>query len=322
MNKILHIVGSTASGKTGVALDIAAKIFKKSGKKVAIISADSKQVYLDLMVLSGADVPANFSFGESNGIPCYKSEYADLYGVGFLSLADEWSVAGFRELAREVVDRARARDTQVIVVGGAGLYHQALVWPDSLVAPAPPNLAIRARASGMSLSDLQALVQQEALNLFNLLNDSDKANPRRLVRVLERKAAGVTDHDSSMVFGHNENHVFVGLSTPPHRAKDFIATRVHQRWENGAIAEVEKLRTTPNVASTANSLLGVKEISDFLDGVTSETQSQELWAEAEFRYRKRQATWFKKVPQITWFTTPYDLELVAQQASELIYSNT
>lgn len=305
MNKILAIVGPTASGKTAFALQIAKQVLlrdKYTG--IDLISVDSRQVYQGLETLSGADVPENFKRVSDIRFKYsfFKMVDADirLHGVSVLNLTDEWSVTHFKDFATQIVLDSFANKRLPILVGGTGLYHKHFFGRDKRLY-IPPNKEIRTKANSMSLSELQHWLVKENYNKFNEMNNSDKNNPRRLIRAIEI-LLGEPKKQSQSILPEDILLTTIALKVNLDKTKEKIKLRVRNRFENGAVAEVKHLI---NEVSKDNDLpvftsLGVVDILDFISGKVDKQVCIDNWSLHEFQYAKRQLTWFKKLPDVIW----------------------
>src|SRR5690554_4802076 len=127
MSKILSIVGPTATGKTDFALKAAKKTLQL-GKvsSVDIISADSRQVYQGLEIMSGADIPEGFQrkvLSEWSELNTYFEKGSiRLFGISLLQPDTDWSVGQFQEYVQRVLSLDENQPRLVILVGGTGLY--------------------------------------------------------------------------------------------------------------------------------------------------------------------------------------------------------
>ncbi len=194
--KIISIVGPTATGKTKLALTMAKEMQDSHGYTgVDIISADSRQVYHGFEILSGADLGdfRMMGFGwqkKAQFTYPYLTKDKDLaekirlHGAAIIDLTEDWSLGQFHQLATEVIESAREDRRLVIVVGGTMLYHDHLLTKNDQIT-VPPNPELRAKADQMTVAELQTQLQKLDPTRFDQLNESDLMNSRRLVRHLE-----------------------------------------------------------------------------------------------------------------------------------------
>jgi tRNA dimethylallyltransferase len=333
MKKIISVVGSTASGKTSLALKIASYILQpnpylkqnlntectnvldrlipnENFSGIDLISVDSRQVYKGLEVLSGADVPDNFKLVESEsefGIESsiFKHTKLDicLHGVSIINFNQDWSVAHFKDFATKIIVNSFKNNRLPILVGGTGLYHEHLFKLDNNLY-VPPNYELREKAKNLSLVDLQNWLEEVNSEKLKKMNNSDINNPRRLIRAIEI-SVGVPDLKEDVNFEelkHNEFEIEkFGIDLNLEKIEQKIKLRVDQRFNDGAVEEVKGLLKECAVKDLpVCSTLGVNDISEFLDSKTTQIQCKENWALHEFQYAKRQLTWFKKQIDIIW----------------------
>jgi len=315
--KIISIVGPTAIGKTALAIQKAQDLVRegKGRAGVEIISADSRQVYRQFEILSGADLGelrvAGLEWKRQPEKKGFSYQYlADagekirFHGAAILDFPAEWSVALFVDFARQIIEQAIADRRQVIIVGGTGLYHDKLFEKNESLE-VPPNQEIRDQAEQMSLKELQVWLEQIAPTTFRNLNDSDQKNPRRLIRKIEIALHQIEREEETLPA---ERFSWEGLDQqlifPPYdqtTLKDKISRRVKFRFKNGAINEVQKVLTKfPHLAALALDAplppglpLGFLEITAHLRRELDENECLNLWTLHEWQYAKRQITWWK-----------------------------
>lgn len=316
----ISIVGPTASGKTELAIELSKQLVKtKIAETVAVISADSKQVYQGLEILTGADIPANFiksssPVGGSSDFSFY-SYKADnkitLHAISIIKITNQWSLAHFRQLVDTVIKNNTVKNRLIILVGGTGLYH-AHAFSTDRVIDIPPNPEVRYQASKMSLSELQSWVEKVNKNAFAQLNQSDRNNPRRLIRLIEKS---LTKLNLSPEKTPDIPHLYFGLKVQKDELFEKIIKRVETRLAGGAIAEVgstiDTLIESGDPASISK-VIGFQEIQAYLNGDISRKECVEHWAKRELSYSKRQMTWFKKNREIKWFEVQSLSDLVSR----------
>ena len=202
MNKLLVICGPTATGKTALAAKLAKTL---SGE---LISADSRQVY------RGNDLETNK--GRPN-IPIWLYDVADS--------GEEFSVSHWVKLAREAMKDIQTRGKLPIVVGGSGLYINALLHPFETI-DVPPDKTLRDKK--LTLGELQKMVQRGSMN------DSDWNNPRRLIRKIEIAQGKHLRGDSLQV---QKDIVIIGLTAPLPILYKHIDMRLKERIDAGMKAQ-------------------------------------------------------------------------------------
>src|SRR3989344_4610290 len=184
---LISIVGQTATGKTELALKLAQDLLNKHYKKVVLLSADSKQVFQGIAILTGADIPDNFQpvSNASSTYPYFQNENRtiELHGIACVNGDEDWSVAHFQRLFKALSQKLGAK-TALIIVGGTGLYHQQIFAPAQTTA-IKPNLSLRKKQETYSLKQLQTKLQKTWPARWKNMSHSDQHNPRRLIRAIE-----------------------------------------------------------------------------------------------------------------------------------------
>ncbi len=295
--KFISIVGQTSTGKTEKALNLAEIWSKKNQQPVVIISADSKQVYQDLTILSGADVPANFRKTNNSNFTYQFFEHPTLpitlHGTSMLSGNEEWSVGHFHHLVKELINFYP--QALFIMVGGTGLYHQQIYNPAETLH-IKPNEQLRESLAIKTIGELQAILSNKNLNKLEEMNNSDKNNPRRLIRAIEVADAVITPSHYEKI----EPLIQIGLTTNNIEKK--INQRITKRLDQGVIKEVKNFDHQHQEQNLqAKATLGYQEIINFINQEISQEKLIELWSLAETQYAKRQMTWWKKQENVQWF---------------------
>lgn len=312
MNKLLIICGPTATGKTNLGVYLAKKF---TGE---IVSADSRQVYQGMDIITGKDLPVNsefipiqsgqnaklnikdekFSIGyrEKDGIPIW---LVDIVEPNYI-----FNVGEYVKLARIVVDDIWSRGKLPIVVGGTGLYIKALTVPLSLVI-IPPNKLLRDELSKFDRAKLAERLAEINPEKWSEMNESDRLNPRRLIRAIEisyaLKKQSLTNN--TYLNQYSRDALFIGLTTPSKKLLyKLIDQRIEERVKKGAIGEVWQIfqkgysLDLPSLSSSGyRSLLQYFQKGISLDGAIQK------WKYVEHEYARKQLTWFKRDGRIHWF---------------------
>ena len=291
--KVLVIVGPTASGKTSLALKVAALL-----PRCAIISVDARQAYKELSLLTGKDIPKRLPKGTK------------VYGADLLDTDEEASIASFVTKVKPIIEEDLANEIPVILVGGSGLYLKALTSDLSDIY-IPPNPELRDKLSHFNLEGLQQELKKLNTSVFDRLNNSDRNNPRRLIRHIEKSLSSKKSASPTPPIAQFN---WIGLTISKATQKELIEKRVRERIRQGAIQEVEALRKShPKTKSPLFTSLGVKEITAFLKGDIKQTELVNLWTRSEVGYARRQIVWFKKQASIIWYDESKDRKALAQE---------
>ncbi len=305
MNKLIVITGQTATGKTSYARKLA---LEHNGE---LINADSRQIYKHLDVVTGKerliDIPVWLYDVVEPNTPFSSSEYA--------------------HYARTVIKELFTRGKTPIIVGGTYLYIKNLLYgfETELIGP---DWNLRKELNKAPLEVLQKRLMDIDYDVFNSMNNSDKNNPRRLIRRIEilshsKLPAGgkesqtphrdpsvsasrripqddnLTRHPEFISESHTE---IIGLRfADDEKLRATIEKRVRARLAAGAIEETRNLlsmgykREDPGLQT-----IGYKQIIQFLSKEISEEEMIALWITAEIQYAKRQYTFMKTNSAITW----------------------
>jgi len=293
-NKLIVILGPTASGKT----DIALRLVKKFNGE--IISADSRAIYKEMDIGTAKPI-TNYKLPITN----YKSYYIfkgiPHYMIDVVRPNQEFTVAQFKKRVINIIKNIQKRGRIPFLVGGTGLYISTIV--DNLkIPPVLPDPKLRKR--------LERLIKNHGLNfLWQKLIELDPAaqkfvdkdNPRRVIRALEvclktKKTFSELRKIGQPLF----NILQVGVKLPRRTLYKKINSRVGKMIEIGLIDEVKKLIKKYPVNLPSFSGIGYKEIISYLQGEISLPEAIDLIKKNTRHYAKRQITWFKRDKRIKW----------------------
>ncbi|NCN44984.1 MAG: hypothetical protein COU63_00180 [Candidatus Pacebacteria bacterium CG10_big_fil_rev_8_21_14_0_10_36_11] len=313
----ISLVGQTATGKTEKALSLANKLHQQfPNYKIALISADSKQVFSELAILTGADIPKNWLKKKNDSLTyqyfAHQKLPITLHGTSILTGDKEWSVGHFHNLVINLV--ANLTETIFIIVGGTGLYHQQIYQPAATLHQ-QPNEKLRTELETKTLEELQNQLIESDPNKLIAMNNSDLNNPRRLIRAIEISLSP-KDNPKNNNIKKIIPTIQIGLTTE--NLEEKIALRVKKRIEQQVIEEIknfEKNYSTENLIAKAS--LGYQEINQYLKNEIDQEKMIELWTTSEIQYARRQMTWWKKQTQITWQTAEeFSIELIINKILE------
>ena len=284
-NKVIGVVGATASGKTSLAIKIAQKY---DGE---IISADSMQIYKGMNIAT-----AKPDKEEMCGIPHHIMD--------FLLPTETFSVSQYVEMAKNKIDDILSRGKIPIVCGGTGLYVRSLVEniqfsPEQADENLRNELNERYEKEGgeVLLKELAEFDEDIAKTLH-------PSNNKRIIRAIEiYKTTGVTMSEhirkSKSIPSPYEWTVLGIAYKDRQKLYDRINARVDIMLETGLLEETREFYKQ-NIGKTAVGAIGYKELKPYLDGEMTLEQAVENLKQVTRNYAKRQMTWFKKDSYIHW----------------------
>ena len=285
--KIVCVAGPTACGKTTLGVLLARRFHGE------VVSADSMQIYRGMTVGTAAPTEA-----EMQGVPHHMIAVADP--------AEQWSAAEYVSRATPVVDDILARGKLPVLVGGTGLWMDALIRGHGFA---------KGHAGGAIRRELEARLEREGIApLLEELRQVDPesaerlhpADTKRILRALE-----VYRETGSTISAHNAatrmippryDAVWIGLQFADRAdMKALIDRRVDKMVQEGLLDEVRALLAMglPRNA-TAMQAIGYKEFLGVLDGALTEPEAIELVKLRSRQYAKRQLTWLRRNPDIHW----------------------
>jgi len=300
--KIIIILGPTASGKSSLAFELAKKY---DGE---LVSADSRQIYKYMDIGTAKDV------GQWAGEQ-YLVDGTPLHLVDFVDPADDFSVADYRRLAYEKIDDILSRGKLPIIVGGTGLYIQAIV--DNLAIPeVAPNEEIRKELQGKPIEELQEEYRQLDPEGFELI---DEKNPVRLIRAIEVcRQTGKKFSDLRKKGEPCYEVMQIGIDWEREDLYARIDKRVGIMVEQGLLREVRGLIEKDYLCDLqAMNGIGYAEVCRFLQGELQEEETIEEVKKNTRHYAKRQMTWFLRDKRINW-VKPDNFDSIGQRVDNFI----
>ncbi|MBP8600082.1 tRNA (adenosine(37)-N6)-dimethylallyltransferase MiaA, partial [Patescibacteria group bacterium] len=217
-HKAVAVIGPTAAGKTKLAVALASKYHGE------IISADSRQVYRGMNIGTGKDLDDYYNNGHP--IPYHL--------IDIVEPTENFDVATYQRLARQALNNILTRGHLPIVAGGSGLYLQALI-DNYEFNPAKPDTALRQDLEKLSAQELYQKLNNLAPALASKLNNSDRHNPRRLIRYLEIILNKPTI--SPPRYHDQTNWLILGIDYPMEILEQRIYDRLIERLENEDMIE-------------------------------------------------------------------------------------
>jgi tRNA dimethylallyltransferase len=202
------------------------------------------------------------------------------------------SLSEYQRLAYEAITDIVSRGKNPILVGGTGLYLNAVI-NGYLIPEVEPDLKLREKLNKLSVKELQDTLIKINKQKFESLNDSDKNNPRRLIRAIEKAQVPEIEQQE------NKLKDFEIILIKPEYDKDELFEKINRRVEEmfdlGLVDEVKELLSMGYSKDLeVMKGMGYKEVIDYLDGEISLEEAKKLIKTAHKQYVKRQETWFKK----------------------------
>ena len=309
-NRLICICGPTASGKTALSVALAKQLHTE------IISADSMQIYRGMNI--GTAKPTT---NERQGIPHHLLDICE---------PDEpFSVARYVELADAAAQNVLSRGMTPIVVGGTGLYMDALI-ECSIFSGDETDLTVRQKYQDMA--DAQGNLAVHALLAAVDPESAQRLHPNNLKRVI--RALEVYAQTGLTIGEFNRRHkrpapkysaVKIGVCpTDRQTLYDRIDKRVDQMLSDGLLQETQGLLAKGALTGTAAQAIGYKELLTFLEGRDTLDSCVQLLKQHSRNYAKRQLTWLKRDDSIHWiyYNRDEDFSNILQEATEYLQNQS
>jgi tRNA dimethylallyltransferase len=285
--KIITILGPTASGKTDLALDLA----ERYGGE--IVCADSRTIY------RGMDIgTAKPTAEEQARVPHHLLDVADP--------GESLSVAAFKVLAENAIAQIAERRQVPFIVGGSGLYIDALLFDYQFPAEADPERRVRLEA--MTTAELQELLAAEDPEVFETV---DRANRRRLIRALETVGQSRTrqtdPRTQTLILGLGLNKEFV---------QDRIPLRIEKMLDKGFLEEVRTIGERYGWGSEVMTGIGYKAFKDVVLGTKTRAEATAEFVRGDRHLVKKQLTWFRRNKSVQWLEDAKQAEPLVREFLE------
>ena len=306
MNKMLTILGPTASGKTSLATVVASRL---NGE---IISADSRQVYRRMDIGTGKDL-ADYVV-EGKRIPYH---LIDIREPG-----TKYNLFEYQQDFLEAYQGIIQRGTFPILCGGSGLYIESVLggYKLSLV---PQNPELRRRLEGKSLEDLCVILEQlKARNHSAMHNKTDVDTAQRAIRAIEIETYNLEHPTDNREFPKIDS-LIIGVNIDRNNRREKITARLRQRLSHGMVEEVKALM---NSGIPPENLiyygLEYKFVTEYLIGKTSYEEMFKGLEIAIHQFAKRQMTWFRGMERrgytIHWIDALQPMDMKVEEVLKLL----
>ncbi len=301
---LVVLAGATATGKTAVALELAGSLSAR-GIAAEIVSADSRQVY------RGMDI------GTAKATPAERARVPH-HGLDLVDPDQPFSVSDFVACAEEALAGIAGRAAIAILAGGTGFYLRA-VARGLAVDELPWDADVRAAVEAALVSEgLPALVAELRRLAPARAAEVDLKNPRRVVRALEiARLQG--DAPLPQPRGYGRPVLWLGLTVEPPVLRERIATRARAQFDAGLVDETRGLIARFDPALPSFSGIGYAESIGVIQGRLTLDEAIAQDARRNVLFARRQATWFRREPDVNWLDATRALPLAAALQAALGY---
>ncbi len=308
MNKpeVIILTGPTASGKTSLSISLAKKIYKKTGKSVEIISADSRQVY--------RQIPVTTAQPSAEELKLFKHHF-----INELELDENFNAGEFGTNARKLINEIFIAGKIPIVVGGSGLYVNSLVYGFFDIAGDDKQLEEKFKEKREELYRIKEekgfdyLLNELKIHDPELFSAMKEVKERRVIRALEVfyvTGIPISVHQKKKIEINFTPSVY-GIQMDRSELYSRINERVLKMLQMGMIEEIKKLKDKGYHYKTHNSLntVGAKEVFDYLEGMIDKEKMVSLIQQNTRRFAKRQMTWFRRDENIKWISGVSEIDI-------------
>lgn len=310
--KLLCIVGPTASGKTALSLELARRF------EGEVIAADSRTIFRGMNIGTakpegqrehgnrvtaddverhGIHVAKQRAIGELFTEKPLLVEGVSHWGLDMVNPDEAFTAADFKQYAEEKIERIVARDHIPMLVGGTGLYVQAVV-DNMQFTDAEPDQMIRQEIADMTNQALIDFLEEHDVKTAETI---DQANRRRLLRAVEViKSTGKPYSEQQLKGEPHYDVLMLGMDIDREELYERIDARVDEMIANGLVDEVRILKEQYGCEINAMTGIGYRQICAFLDGYMKLRDAIDVLKRDTRHYAKRQLTWFKRDSRVHW----------------------
>lgn len=305
MDKLITIIGPTASGKTSLATALASQM-----ESAEIISADSRQLYRGMDIGTGKDLEDYVVGGRK--IPYHLIDVAEA--------GERWNVFQFQQAFWRAYEDIRHRGATPIFCGGTGLYVESVLKSYKMVE-VPENTDLRERLEGHSLEELTTILS----SYKSLHNTTDVDTAKRAIRAIEIQEYYREHHIMEREFPQLES-VVIGVNIDRDLRRQKITQRLHRRLEEGMVDEVRGLLTRLQPEDLIYYGLEYKYLTLYC---THQLTYDEMVRQLEIaihQFAKRQMTWFRGMErrgtEIHWIDASLPMDEKLRQVNEVLMRST
>ncbi|MEC4985359.1 MAG: tRNA (adenosine(37)-N6)-dimethylallyltransferase MiaA [Oscillatoria sp. PMC 1068.18] len=276
---LIVICGATATGKSGLALDLAQRL------NSVIISADSRQVYREFDIGTAKPSPS-----EQKLVPHYL--------IDICAPTETLTLAQYQERSQALITSSTLAKSPPLLVGGTGLYIKAIA--KGLKIPrVSPQPKLRATLTSLGQAQLYAFLTQIDPTAAQKIHPHDQVRTLRALEVYYVTGIPISQQQGENPPGYPI--LQLGLDCELEALEQRIRQRTEQMIAAGFVEEVEKLSHKYGQDLPLLNTLGYAEIKQYLQGKISLVEAKDLTVLHTRQFAKRQRTWFRAYPEIQWF---------------------
>ena len=275
-NKLIIILGPTATGKTNLAAKLAFNI------DAEIISSDSRQVYKYLNIGTGKDLDEYI----------INNKKINYHLIDIIELEINYSVYNFQKDFEKAYQNITKKNKKVIICGGTGLYIESLLLDYDLSNSPPPDFNLREKLQSKSIDQLIQYLKK--INK-NIIKNPKLDTKNRIIRNIEICLNQENKNEKSM-FLPIKDYLVIGINPGREKVREKITNRLKQRIESGLIEEVENLLSKGLTHERLNYFgLEYRFISKYLQKIYSKQELFNKLNSAIHQFSKKQMTFFRRM---------------------------
>ena len=321
MQQMITILGPTASGKTQLAVALAAHLIQR-GQPAEIISADSRQVYRRMDIGTGKDIEEYTITNHQDSITV-PHHLIDICEPG-----TKYNLFQYQQDFARAYNNIVERGALPILCGGTGLYIEAVLKGYQL-APVSENKELRASLEGKSLEELTEILRElKTRNGSTMHNTTDVDTAQRAIRAIEIEEAAPSHlpplgEASPLTTHHSLLTTIIGVHIDRELRREKITRRLKQRLENGMVEEIRGLIDSGiDPEDLIYYGLEYKFVTEYVIGRTTYDEMFRRLEIAIHQFAKRQMTWFRGMERrgftIHWIDATLPMEEKVARIVELI----
>lgn len=308
--KMITIIGPTASGKTTLAAHLAASLITE-GQPAEIISGDSRQVYRGMDIGTGKDL-CDYEVQPTNTqhpTPKIKIPY---HLIDICDPGEKYNIFEFQQDFLKAYEDITSRGALPILCGGSGLYVESVIREYHL-SPVPKNEELREGLSHKSMAELTAILMDlKEKNNSDMHNKTDVDSPQRAIRAIEIEAYNLEHKTEDRYFPPIETTI-IGVDIPRDERRRKISTRLKNRVDEGMVDEIKRiLDSGVNADDLIYYGLEYKYVTEYVIGKRSYDSMLKELEIAIHQFAKRQMTWFRGMERrgctINWIDAMLPME--------------